>query len=122
MNVGDPVIYHRGRDGLSLFGVVKAVASHDGDCDIDLGDEPAALDVKMGQGPHTFEPLDFTPGWTIVHCPYCGHRNPSYFDTCLTCEQLSSSDELAADRLASGEQPSPGDGYRPDNPQEGRHE
>lgn len=85
VNVGDPVIYHRGKDGVSVFGVVKAIAAHDGDCDIDLGDQPAALDVKMGQGPHTYEPLDFTPDWSIVYCPNDQHRWPSFFEACPHC-------------------------------------
>lgn len=85
MKIGDPVLYHRGADGTTVFGTVAAVADHDGDCDIDLGDEMKALDVKMGQGPHTFEPLDFTPDWTIVYCPNDGHRWPSFMAACGSC-------------------------------------
>lgn len=86
VTVGDPVLYHPGDGGLTVLGIVTAVAEHDGDCDIDYGvPDIKALDVKMGQGPHTFETLDVTPDWTIVHCPNDGHRWPSFMDACPHC-------------------------------------
>jgi hypothetical protein len=97
VNVGEPVLYHPGDGGDTVLGVVVAVAEHDGDVDLDLGENvPRALDVKMGQGRHTFEPLDFTPDWTIVYCVNDGHRNPSYFDACFACGQPLGSGETTA--------------------------
>jgi hypothetical protein len=84
-HLGDPVLYHLGDESGSVLGVVIAVAAHDGDCDIDLGDDAPALDVKMGQGPHTYEPLDFSPDWTIVYCPSCRRRNVSTHLACIKC-------------------------------------
>lgn len=86
VSVGSPVLYHQA-DGSTVLGVVTAIAEHDGDCDIDLGDPAVkALDVKMGQGPHTFEPLDAPADWTIVYCPDDGHRWPSFFAVCPVCK------------------------------------
>lgn len=86
MKPGDPVLYHPGDGSPTALGVVVKVAAHDGDCDIDYrGPSILALDVKIGQGPHTFEPLDFTPDWTIIHCPGCGHRLTSFMTECFAC-------------------------------------
>lgn len=86
MKVGDPVLYHRGDTDETVLGVVLAVAEHDGDCDIDyIGPHLRAYDVKMGQGPHTFEALDVPADWTIVHCPSDQHRWPSFFEACPRC-------------------------------------
>lgn len=51
--VGDEVLYHLYIGGW-LPAVVLAVADHDGDLKLDIGDGPemAALDVKHGPHPH----------------------------------------------------------------------
>lgn len=51
-NVGDEVLYHRGDNTGWTAATVLAIAQHDGDLRLDVGDGVDVLDAKHGPGPH----------------------------------------------------------------------
>lgn len=103
-SVGDEVLYHLPTGGWVPAEVV-AVAEHDGDLRLDIGDGPElhALDVKHGPHLHGWllyrESVALLPGW----CPHCGRPGVHTCTGARTTETSSSAAEGALEkfRLAS---------------------